>query len=229
MSPDLQRCAVAAAVLGAHAAAVWILIELRHAARPEAASVPMQVLIEWPEPATPVLPAPDHDLPGTSGRKAAGWPPAPAAKPGPVALPDGGAPITLPGIDWDAQAADVAHDIASDWGTRQMRRCDDSDKPRSWLPKCHKPSKPIEWELPRAGFVGGLPYLRLGERCVLVLGLLACHGKADANSHLFDGMNDPDRDRSSVPDIRDINEPADQAHQHPSVLLNPHASPPSAK
>jgi hypothetical protein len=229
MSPDLQRCAVAAAVLGAHAVAVWFLIELRHVARPQATTVPMEVLIDWPQPATPIPPSPRHDVAGTRGPHAASRQKAPATEPGPVIPPDTGGPITLPGIDWDAQAAAVAQDIAGDWGARETRRCDDSGKPGSWLPKCRQPTAPIEWELPRAGFIGGLPYLRLGERCMLILGLLACQGKAAANSHLFDGMKDPDRDRSSVPDIRDVNEPADQARQHPSVLLNPHAAAPGSK
>jgi hypothetical protein len=223
MSPDLQRCAVGAAVLSAHAVAVWFLVELRHTARPEVATVPMEVLIEWPEPATPVHPPASHELSGTPGRKAAGRQPAPPAP------PDIGAPITLPGIDWDAAAAAVANDIAGDWGAREARRCDDSGKPDSWLPKCRKPSAPIQWQLPRAGFIEGLPYLRLGKRCMLVLGMVACQGNTAANSQLFDAMKDPDRDRSSVPDIRDINEPADQARQHPSVLLNPHPAAPSPK
>jgi hypothetical protein len=229
MSPDLQRCAVAAAVLGAHAVAVWFLIELRHAARPEVATVPMEVLIEWPEPATPGPSPASHAPSGTPGRKVPGRQPAAAATPETAAPPDIGAPITLPGIDWDAEAAAVANEVASDWGARQTRRCDDSGKPGSWLPKCRKPSAPIQWELPRAGFIEGLPYLRLGQRCMLVLGMVACQGKAAANSHLFDGMKDPDRDRSSVPDIGDINEPADQVRQHPSVLLNPHPAAPSPK
>jgi len=46
-----------------------------------------------------------------------------------------------------------------------------------------------------------LPYVRLGEQCVLGLGFFGCaFGRAPPESHLFDGLKDPDRPRSSVPD-----------------------------
>jgi hypothetical protein len=46
-----------------------------------------------------------------------------------------------------------------------------------------------------------LPYIRVGERCAIGLGFFGCgFGKPPANGNLFDGMDAPDRDRSSVPD-----------------------------
>ena len=56
-------------------------------------------------------------------------------------------------------------------------------------------------ELPRAGVEGVVPYIRLGS-CVIALGAFACAmGKEEANGHLFDELKDPDRPRSSVPDV----------------------------
>ena len=51
------------------------------------------------------------------------------------------------------------------------------------------------------GFSGGLPYVRVGERCVIALGFFACGfgGPPPAKGDLFEGMDDPERDRSSVP------------------------------
>ena len=78
-----------------------------------------------------------------------------------------------------------------------------SDPPNPLLPKCRKPKPPPEWEPQpkKAGFIGILPYVRVGN-CIVGLGFLGCTvGKSEANGHLFDDMNDPDRPRSSVPDV----------------------------
>ncbi|HYL70687.1 MAG TPA: hypothetical protein VEY89_05230, partial [Candidatus Dormibacteraeota bacterium] len=65
--------------------------------------------------------------------------------------------------------------------------------------------------------------MRLGKRCILILGLVGCAlGAAPAaNGHLFGDLKDPDRDRSSVPDIAAINEPVDAAPRYPSVVVDP--------
>ena len=75
----------------------------------------------------------------------------------------------------------------------------------------------------RAGFVNGLPYIRLSKRCLLVVGFIGCAlgPMPEANGHLFDGLKDPDRDRNSVPDLRDINESVTgTAHRSP-VFIEP--------
>jgi hypothetical protein len=72
------------------------------------------------------------------------------------------------------------------------------------LPRCNKQPRPFEWnpEQKRVGFAGVLPYVRLGDFCVLGLGFFACAvgERPRANIHLFDEMDNPNRPRSSVPD-----------------------------
>jgi hypothetical protein len=108
-----------------------------------------------------------------------------------------------PAIDWAAQAADAAA-VAVDKAIREeTRKCDPSDQPHSFLPPCNPRTKKFEWnpEQPRVGFSGGLPYVRLGKRCAVGLGFFGC-GLGDpppANGELFEGMDDPERERSSVP------------------------------
>lgn len=72
----------------------------------------------------------------------------------------------------------------------------------------YEPCKPKEssmkWkgkEDRRAGFKGGLPYVRLGS-CTITIGAFGCSfgGSTEANGNLLDDMNDPDRSLSSVPD-----------------------------
>ena len=50
--------------------------------------------------------------------------------------------------------------------------------------------------------MGPLPYLRIGKRCIIILPFFGCGiGELPkANGHLFDGMSDPERQKSSVPD-----------------------------
>ena len=82
--------------------------------------------------------------------------------------------------------------------------CDDRPRSGPPLPKCRQPTHPFQWrpEPKKAGFVGLLPYVQLGKRCVLGLGFFGCAvGRLpDANGHLFDDVNNPDRPRGSVPD-----------------------------
>ena len=63
----------------------------------------------------------------------------------------------------------------------------------------------MEWngkEDRRVGFASGLPFVRLGKRCVVGLGFFACNpGELpEVNGHLLDDMKDPERATSSVPD-----------------------------
>lgn len=64
--------------------------------------------------------------------------------------------------------------------------------------------KEFEWdpEPSRVGVAGGLPFVRLGKRCVVGLGFFGCAigDLPEANGRLFEGMRDPDRHESSVPD-----------------------------
>jgi len=106
-------------------------------------------------------------------------------------------------IDWNAHAAEAAATVVDRAIRQETRKCDPSDSPNSFLPRCKPRSPEFEWnpEPPRVGFSGGLPYVRVGERCAIGLGFFACGfgAKPPANGELFEHMSDPERDRSSVP------------------------------
>ena len=108
-----------------------------------------------------------------------------------------------PTIDWTAHAAEAAAAVVDRAIREETRKCDPADSPNSFLPPCNPRTKEFEWnpEQHRVGFSGGLPYVRVGERCVVGLGFFGCgFGRLpSANGDLFEGMDDPERDRSSVP------------------------------
>lgn len=131
-------------------------------------------------------------------------------------------------IDWESEASAAADDAVRDLMKGETRHCDDSPKRNPLLPPCKRRPGRFEWseEPKRAGFEGVLPYIRLGKHCILSVGMFGCAiGSPEANGHLFADMRDPDRDRSSVPDIGEINEPIDDAPQRPSVVLKPSRTP----
>jgi hypothetical protein len=56
----------------------------------------------------------------------------------------------------------------------------------------------------RVGIAAGfIPHVHIGQRCVVGLGFFGCNLSKlpEANGHLLDGMQDPNRWRSSVPDV----------------------------
>jgi hypothetical protein len=118
------------------------------------------------------------------------------------------APSRAP-VDWYSEAKEVAKDRGTELAATQPKKaCDpsQSDRPGSLLPKCGtKKYKDTSWDPapPKAGFSGLLPFVMIGKRCAVGLGFFGCAlGKLpDADGHVFDEMNDPDRPRSSVPDI----------------------------
>jgi hypothetical protein len=117
------------------------------------------------------------------------------------AAPESSVPSS-PAIDWTAQATQAAAAIVDKTIREETRKCDPEDRPKSFLPPCHrKPPKQFKWQEPRAGFSGGLPYVRVGERCVIALGFFGCGfgGDPPANGDLFEDMDDPERERGSVP------------------------------
>ena len=136
---------------------------------------------------------------------------APAQRAPVLPIAPGAAPLvpqSSSALDWNLEAQAAADAAVRDLVKGEKRRCDDSPKRDSWLPPCRRSTSRFGWDAEdqRAGFSDGLPYVRLGKRCVLVLGMVGCRvGKLpEANSHLFDHLNDADRDRNSVPDLDDI-------------------------
>jgi hypothetical protein len=111
------------------------------------------------------------------------------------------APTPSATIDWTAQASAAATAVVDKAIRDETRKCDPSDSPNSFLPPCNPRTKKFEWDQPRVGFSGGLPYVRIGERCAVGLGFFGCGfgTPPPANGDLFEGMDDPERDRSSVP------------------------------
>lgn len=114
-------------------------------------------------------------------------------------------PVGAPTIDWRTQAARSATAAVDQAIRQETRDCDPSERPNSFLPPCTRREHKFEWAEPRVGFSGGLPFIRLGERCAVGLGFFGCGfgAKPPANGELFEHMDDPERDRSSVPALDD--------------------------
>ncbi|HET9330520.1 MAG TPA: hypothetical protein VFO23_08350, partial [Steroidobacteraceae bacterium] len=131
MSPGQQRCAVAAAIVAAHAMAVLVLCfgrQLLVLVTGQPADEPLLYVIAFP--ATP----PAHPAQGALHvPSAAAGPnslPAPAGLSGTPALL---APREQAHIDWDLEAQVAADDRVEELARHETRKCDDSDKPGSWL------------------------------------------------------------------------------------------------
>ena len=107
-------------------------------------------------------------------------------------------------IEWYGEAEQVAKSQAALIFKELKHVCDEAALRGEHPPGCWKYKTPDAWKPePRTfGIEGGLPYVRLGKRCILGLGFFGCDlGKLpEANGRLFDDMSDSDRPRSSVPD-----------------------------
>jgi hypothetical protein len=105
-----------------------------------------------------------------------------------------------PSIDWELEGERAAAAIAKKLIDEAKAKCNPPGVENPLLPKCAQPAREFEWAPSRAGFSDGLPYVRVGENCVVGLGFFGCGiGKKPANGQLLDSMRDPDRDPSSVP------------------------------
>jgi hypothetical protein len=107
-------------------------------------------------------------------------------------------------IDWYGEAEQVAKAQSILIFKELKQLCDAAALRGEHRAECRKYKKPDAWapEPRKFGIAGGLPYVRLGKRCILGLGFFGCGiGKLpEASGHIFDDMRDPDRPRSSVPD-----------------------------
>ena len=198
---SLTQCTAWSLVIGGHVLLILVFFSTRPVRMPEFISRIQSVLL------LPDL-APVPASAATSGaRRRRSSETRMREHPGPDTSDSSGiteAPPAEPSIDWRLEAERSAHAISAELA-RKEPKCDDSDRTWSLQPKCKKPKRPPEWELetPRAGFDRLIPYVRLGKRCILGLGFFGCAiGKLpEPNGHLFDDMNNPDRPRSSVPDV----------------------------
>jgi hypothetical protein len=108
-------------------------------------------------------------------------------------------------IDWQLEAERSAKATAGQSTRRGPKRI--GEHPPS--PFREQPRSPeFAWAPPKAGFSEGMiPYVHIGQRCIVGVAItgpvFGCAlGKLpEANGHLFDGMTDRNRQRSSVPDI----------------------------
>lgn len=123
-------------------------------------------------------------------------------------------------IDWSAEAQRSARRAAAA-GKGLLPRAFGTIPESPYRP-CAKRESSFTWdpEPKRAGFAGGLPYVRLGKRCIVGLGFFGCEVGAltPANGTLLDDMTTGNRERSSVPDIDEclratpMNQPTPQPH-----------------
>ena len=91
--------------------------------------------------------------------------------------------LTAPLTDWAAELETIAKAEAPALLAERLKKCHDAEMQGRVLVGCGKAKTPDIWDHHR----GLAEFLAIGKR--------------QANGHLFDDMNDPDRDRSSVPDI----------------------------
>ena len=91
--------------------------------------------------------------------------------------------LTAPWTDWSAELDTVARAEAPALLAEQLQKCHNAEMQGRFLIGCGKIKTPDIWDHHQ----GLADFLAIGKR--------------QANGHLFDDMNDPDRDRSSVPDI----------------------------
>jgi hypothetical protein len=106
-------------------------------------------------------------------------------------------PSDKPPVDWRMAAEDVARSLTA----RHDNKNTIGVQPGAAYRKC-PPKRAFAWnrEPSKAGFMGGLPYVRLGKRCILGLGFFGCGSPPEPNSHLLDGLHDPNASASSVPE-----------------------------
>jgi hypothetical protein len=203
---SLRDCFVWAFIIGSHALLILVFMGGKRQVR--------QVSADAPSPSVLVL----IDLPAQPAASSEAVSEAPQLASVPVlVLPEidsGSTAITLPpetdpagpgtnAIDWQLEAERSAHAVVERNAKSREKRI--GEHPPSPFREKPKPKEfPWDPEPDKAGFAAGfIPYVVIGERCVVGLGFFGCvlGKKPPANSHLFDGMHDPNREHSSVPEI----------------------------
>lgn len=196
----VRRVLVLVGVTGGHVIA-WLGLATVVCWRGPGLETEAPLQVRWLLPPQELPPANGAPAPRPDRPPAARSPSAPALPRAPAAHSPTGS--TAPRVDWSGEAARIADEAARAPGA--VPTCEPSGRPDSKLPPCPARGKAFDWRRePRpVEFSGGLPYVRLGKRCVVGLGFFGCAvGKLpEANGELFDAMRDPDRERSSVPDV----------------------------
>jgi hypothetical protein len=106
--------------------------------------------------------------------------------------------------DWISEAHSIAQSIAPQLNNELQEKCATAKRLAQALPAgCKKKSFVKDWqpEPQRAGFIGIFPYVRIG-RCLIGLGFWGCTVQEPSpDGTLLEDFRDPDRPRSSVPDL----------------------------
>jgi hypothetical protein len=206
-SRSFRDCVVWAVIIGGHVLLIAYFTMNKRSAQVSAdvASPGTLFFIDLPPRPSTAEPVPDVPQLASASMIDPGLPP-PAIDSGSTAITlppvEEGAPGTS-AIDWKREAERSAHAVVENAAKSREKHI--GEHPPSPFQEKPKP-KEFDWdpEPAIAGFAAGfIPYVRIGQRCVVGLGFLGCAlgKKPPANGHLFDGMHDPNRQRSSVPDI----------------------------
>jgi hypothetical protein len=201
---SLRRPAVVGLIVVGHVVFLLLLagiIDRRRPLAPADSTVLVVLDLEPRRPPPPPVPGvPAHPRP---------YPAAPTAPTPSTAIteprsPYGAAiPGGSPAVDWHEEGARAASAESARLADESRKDCHPQDR-RGTLPAhCLKPRAPAPWEPEpaRAGFSGGLPWVRVGKECVVGLGFFGCAlDPPPANGHVLDEMKNPQRLRSSVPD-----------------------------
>jgi hypothetical protein len=188
-----------AAILAGHLALILLLVRMdSRSPATDLSTSPAFLWLPRPEPIPPTLPAPTAKAPSIRRD-----PTSTAAAIAPEETPE-----QAPRIDWYQQGEIVGQQGNPKAGPKTF------SKPPTVLRSACKP-KPssFKWKAPRTGRTIGdipLPYIRLGKRCILVMGLFSCSVGAlpEVDGHLLDDFRDPDRSTSSVPSLDECAKPA---------------------
>ena len=194
------QCAAWVIVIGGHLLLILLLSNIRPRTVAESDSQDRSILLlDLTPPPTP----PPADKPAPM-RPAATRPrelPSPESSRESTAITE---PTAIPRVDWYSEAERAARAAGDEW-VDPNPPCRGNERPGSVLHECMAPKPPAEWEPEPAmgGIDGLLPWVRLGKRCIVGLGFFGCGiGKLpEANGDVFDDMRDPDRQRSSVPEV----------------------------
>jgi hypothetical protein len=166
---------------------------------PRSNEAPVQFISLWPEIELPTTATEVITPPEPGMRALAEVPPPEPATEESASITD---PAPQPPIDWQREATEAAK--------RQAERTGDSTEfsapPATMRKPCEPPESSFKWnpETPRAGFTRTpipLPFVRLGDGCVVGLGFFSCILNAlPADGRLFDDVKEGKAQVWSVPD-----------------------------
>ena len=196
-----RRYTVVCLAIGGHALVLWLLLRFST----NSAAVTAEFVSVWLSlPTAPMVserppPSPSRER-DTSRRRSAVATVIPQVPESTAPAPAGAA---LPhAVDWFGEAAKSAGQAAARGAANGAAVFTPPPVRRA---HCVRPPSATEWkpEEKKFGFAGGLPYVRLGKRCVLGLGFFGCVPGAlpEANSHLLDARDKANEGDSSVPDV----------------------------